>query len=119
MKSFTAWLSLFASSSTLICCAIPSLLVSLGMGASLAGFISTFPQLIWLSTYKNYIFLFSGVLLFMSFYLIYASRNEPCPIDPIQAKACMNGRKWSIRILVFSSALWIIGAFFAFIAPAL
>ena len=39
--------SLFTSFSTLICCALPALLVSIGAGATLAGIISNFPQLIF------------------------------------------------------------------------
>jgi hypothetical protein len=39
-------LSLFASSSTLICCAIPALLVSLGAGAALASLVAVFPQIV-------------------------------------------------------------------------
>ena len=34
---WSAWLSLLASGGTLVCCALPALLVSLGLGAALAG----------------------------------------------------------------------------------
>ena len=44
--------SLFASSSTLICCALPSLFVVLGAGASFASLLTIFPFLIVLSKYK-------------------------------------------------------------------
>ena len=40
-------ISLFSSFGTLICCALPALLVSLGAGAVLAGLITNFPQLIF------------------------------------------------------------------------
>jgi hypothetical protein len=36
---WTAWLSLAASGGTLVCCALPALLVSLGLGAALAGLV--------------------------------------------------------------------------------
>ena len=49
------FVSLFASSSTLICCALPAIFVALGAGASFASLVSTFPFLIVLSQYKIYI----------------------------------------------------------------
>ena len=44
--------SLFASSSTLICCALPALLVALGAGAALSSLVSAVPQLVVLSEHK-------------------------------------------------------------------
>lgn len=119
MKSFVTWLSLFASTGTLFCCALPSLLVALGMGATMAGLISNVPQIIWLSQYKTWIFAGSALMLSFASILQYQARFEPCPIDPAQAKACMSARKWSKGILIFSILIWTIGAFFAFLAPIL
>ena len=116
MKNKAAWLSLFASSSTLVCCVLPSLLVVLGMGATMAGLVSNFPQLIWLSQYKAYVFSFSGVLISLAAIMHYKARNEPCPIDPELAKTCKATRKWSFVILAISGGLWLTGAFFAFVA---
>ena len=45
-------ISLFTSFGTLICCALPALLVTIGSGAVLAGLISNVPQLLILSKYK-------------------------------------------------------------------
>ena len=42
-----------------------ALLVTLGMGASLAGLIGTFPSITLLSNYKEYIFIISGILIFL------------------------------------------------------
>ena len=39
-------LSLFASSGTLVCCALPALLVALGAGAALSSLVSVFPQVV-------------------------------------------------------------------------
>lgn len=118
MKSNLAnWLSLFASTGTLFCCALPSLLVAIGMGATMAGLVSAVPQLVWLSQYKALVFTLSGALTALAALLTYKNRNAPCPIDPIQAAACAKSRKWSIWVLSLSCSLWIIGAFFAFLAP--
>lgn len=118
-QRFSAWLSLFASTGTLFCCALPSLLVVLGMGASMAGLISTVPQLIWLSQYKAYVFALSGLMIFIAAIAHYRSRFDSCPTDPVLAKACTSSRHWSLIILLISAATWCLGAFFAFLAPLL
>jgi hypothetical protein len=107
--------SLFTSFSTLICCALPALLVSLGMGATLIGLVSSFPQLIWISENKNMVFLGSALMLILSSVMQYRARNQPCPLDPELARACTVGREWSKRITIFSIAIWFLGAGFAFI----
>ena len=78
-------ISLFSSFGTLICCALPALLVSLGAGAVLAGLITNLPQLLFLSKYKIYVFGIAGVLIIASGYMLWINRNAPCPIDPIEA----------------------------------
>ena len=118
MSKFGSWLSLFASTGTLFCCALPSLFVALGMGASLAGFVSAVPQVVWLSQYKGMVFGFSGGMLLVAGVLQYRARFEPCPIDKELARACMRSRAWSFWIYILSVSLWLIGAFFAFGATA-
>lgn len=111
------WLSLFASTGTLICCALPSLLVALGMGTIMVGLVSTIPQIIWLSKYKVWVFFISGVLIFISGIIQHYVKSMPCPLDKDLASTCMTSRKWSGRILISSGLLWFVGTFFAFIAP--
>ena len=112
----TPSLSLFTSLSTLICCALPTMLVAIGMGASMVSLISLFPWLIVLSRYKIQIFFVAGLLLLISFYLFWQSKNAPCPIDPIQARMCLKLRFTNLIILIISSTIFLIGFFFAFIA---
>ena len=109
-------ISLFSSFGTLICCALPALLVSLGAGAVLAGLITNFPQLIFLSKYKIYVFSIAGLLITISGYMLWVNRNAPCPIDPMAAKLCNRLRKLSIYIYFFSLIIFITGLFFAFFA---
>jgi len=116
---FAAWLSLFASTGTLLCCALPSLLVALGLGATMAGLVTAVPQLVWVSQYKGYVFAGSGLMLSLAAYMQYRARNAPCPIDAKQAAACATSRRWSKYILIFSIVIWATGAFFAFLAPLL
>ena len=56
LLTFFPSISLFTSFATLLCCALPALLVTLGMGASLAGLIGTFPSITFLSNYKIYFY---------------------------------------------------------------
>ena len=110
---WVSFFSLFTSMSTLICCALPALLVSIGLGATMVGLVSTFPQLIWLSENKLLVFSGSFVMLAISSYMQYRARFLPCPIDPNEARACTSARMWSKRITIFSIVVWIIGATFA------
>lgn len=112
-----AALSLFASASTLVCCAMPAMFVTLGAGATLAGLVTKFPQLVWLSEHKAWIFSIAGFLLLAGGILQWRARNAPCPIDPAQAKACLSLRRISRIIYFVSLALYVTGFFFAFVAP--
>jgi hypothetical protein len=112
-------LSLFASSSTLICCAIPALLVSLGAGAALASLVSVFPQIVWISEHKEVIFSISAFLMIVTGVIQWRNQKAPCPVDPKLRHACLKTRKMSLRIYLFSLALMVLGAWFAFIQPLL
>lgn len=109
------YFALFGSAGTLICCALPSLLVTLGLGASLSGLITTFPQITWISQYKGIVFTLSGVLILASGYLQYKAKDAPCPIDEKKRMACQSARRLSVGIWIVSALTWAVGAFFAFL----
>ena len=109
-------LSLFTSLGTLLCCALPALLVTLGMGAALAGFVGAFPWITGISTYKEWVFAAAGIMLVLSGIVQWRARHAPCPADPEKAKACMRLRKISWGILIFSVLIYLTGFFFAFLA---
>lgn len=110
-------LSLFASASTLVCCALPALLVSLGMGAVMAGLATNVPGLVWLSQHKLPVFGAAALLIALSGLMMMRARRLPCPVDPAQARLCARLRKTSWIIWSLSLAAFATGAFFAFIAP--
>jgi hypothetical protein len=110
-------LSLFASSSTLICCALPALLVALGAGAALSGLMGAFPQIVWLSEHKISLFITAGVLLAASGWLQWRNRYAPCPVDPALRDACLRTRKVSLRVYWVSVGIYLVGGFFAFVLP--
>lgn len=108
-----SFFSLFTSMSTLICCALPALLVSVGLGATMVGLVSAFPGLIWLSENKLLVFSGSFIMLAISAYMQYRARSLPCPVDPDAARACTQARAWSKNITLFSIIVWVIGFTFA------
>jgi len=112
-------LTIFSSFSTLVCCALPAALVSIGAGAALASVVATVPQLVWLPEHKIPLFAFAGLMLVLSGVSAYRNRNAPCPTDPVEAKSCMRLRRWSARTFYFSAAIYAIGFFFAFFAARL
>jgi hypothetical protein len=119
MKRTMAFLSLFTSLSTLLCCALPALFVVLGFGAAFAGLVGNVPQLIWLSEHKLWLFGMGAVLLLVGGGLQRRARAQACPIDSTLADVCATTRDWS-KITYFTSlGIYLVGAFFAFVAPAI
>lgn len=118
-KGLLPALALFGSFSTLLCCALPALLVFLGAGAALAGLVSTFPQLIWLSEHKAGLFIFAGIMLAAAGVSRYMTRHASCAADPAEARACLKLRRNSAGVFYFSLAMYGVGFFFAFVAQYL
>lgn len=116
-NSFISYLTLFSSAGTLVCCALPALFVSLGLGAVLAGVATKIPGLIWISEHKIEVFIFAAVMLAANGLWMWFNRNAPCPIDPDLRDACIKGRKFSVRVYAISVVIFLVGAFFAFVAP--
>lgn len=114
-KKLGTFLSLFGSMSTLICCALPALLVSIGAGATLVSLLGKFPEIIWVSEHKKGVFSFAALMLILSGFAQWNARSEPCPIDADQAKACMSARRNSRMIYFASLIIFLIGAGFAFV----
>ena len=109
------WLLLFASSTTLICCALPILLVSLGLGAVSAAFFANLPVLMSLAKYKAWMFGATGGLLALTAWLLFRP-GRACPADPELADHCENIRRWNIRFYWASVAVWLIGFGTAYLA---
>lgn len=113
----TSWLALFAGTSTLVCCALPALLVTLGAGAALASLVSVFPQIVWLSENSAWIFSGGALMLALGGAAQWQQRHAPCPLDPALRQACMTQRRRSARIYAVSVLLFVVGAWFAFVQP--
>ncbi|KVP75529.1 hypothetical protein WJ96_07435 [Burkholderia ubonensis] len=111
------WLALATSGSTLVCCALPALLVSLGAGAVLASLVSAVPALVWISKHHTLVFVTAGVMLLIGGAL--QARPAACPLDPKLAAACSRYKRISRVVYALSVVAYLIGAFFAFVLPAL
>lgn len=111
------WLALASSGTTLICCALPALFISLGAGAVLASLVSTFPALVWMSKHKALLFVGAGVMLAIGGWL--QRRPAACPADAKLAAACAANKRISRVVYIASLAIYLTGAFFAFGLPML
>jgi hypothetical protein len=111
--------TLLASSATLVCCVLPAVLVSLGAGAALVGLIGAFPQLVWLSEHKGWVFGIAGILLIAAGAMLWHARRLPCPIDPVAARSCTRLRRISAGLYWVALGSYVLGGSVAFVLPAL
>jgi mercuric ion transport protein len=117
--AFLSYLSLFTSFGTLLCCALPSLLVLLGLGATVASFLSAVPWLVTLSRHKNWVFFVSGILIVsnLGYTYVVAPRlrgtGAACPTDA--PEACEQASTLSRTVLWISVSLYAIGLFSAYL----
>ena len=102
------WLTLFASTGTLICCALPILLVALGFGSVVAAITSRYPLLFILSEYEGWMFGISAGLLGLTAWFIWG-RKAPCPTEPELAKFCERSRVINQRVFILAIFIWLIG----------
>ena len=109
-------LALFSSAGTLICCAVPALLVSLGMAAVVVSAVSTFPWLIPLTRHKAWLFLGAGMLIALNFYLVYRPKRQlVCEVEA-GPSGCEVAGKWNHIVLWLSAGFYAVGVFMAYLA---
>lgn len=107
------YLSLFTSFGTLLCCALPSLLVALGAGAVVASMVLALPWLATLSRHKEWLFLVAGVLIALNFGLVYRPRGKvACAVGG--GNVCEEASRLNKVILWISAGIYLIGIFMAY-----
>ncbi|MEY2777553.1 MAG: hypothetical protein RLY30_1651 [Pseudomonadota bacterium] len=111
--------TLLTSGGTLVCCAIPALLVMLGAGAALATLMRWVPQLSWLSDYKVEIYVAALVMLSLGGYAQWRARTAPCPVDPNLRDLCLRQRRQSAWIYLVSLGLTLVGGVVTWVLPSL
>jgi hypothetical protein len=102
------WLVLLTSSTTLICCALPILLVSIGAGALSAALFANLPFLVVMAKYKLWMFIASGLVLLLTGWLVFRP-NRTCPVDVELAKKCQQAVNWNQKIVLGSAIIWFVG----------
>src|SRR5580693_1399882 len=112
------YFSLFSSFSTLICCALPSVLVLLGMGTAVASLLSAAPWLVSLSRHKIWTFSSAGTLIAASFVMTYVvaprlRAGESCDAD--DPTTCGEVSRVSRFVLWGSALIWSGGFFVAYL----
>jgi mercuric ion transport protein len=118
-SSTMSYLSLFTSFGTLLCCALPSLLVLLGLGVTVASFLSAVPWLVTVSHHKQWVFAISGLLIGGNLLYVYAlaprlqAAGAACPSDA--PDGCNSASRFSRIVLWISLAIYAAGAFSAFV----
>lgn len=111
------YVSLFSSLGTLICCALPSLLVLFGLGATVASILSAAPWLVTLSRHRVWIFTAAGVLIGTNFVYVYAiaprlrHARGACAADDL---TCRTTTRFSQAVLWMSAGIYAVGALTAF-----
>ncbi|MBV1884139.1 MAG: hypothetical protein KUG82_21035 [Pseudomonadales bacterium] len=113
-KKALGWLALFASTGTLLCCALPILLVSVGMGAVVASLTSQFPVLVTLASYELWMFGGSALILGVAAWVLWKSPVS-CPADPVLVDRCKRAQTWNRRIFFLALAVWSVGFSAAFL----
>ena len=116
-SALLSYFSLFTSLSTLLCCALPSLLVLFGLGASVASTLSSMPWLVVLSRHKHWTFTVSGILIALSFvntyYIVPRIRAQQC--SPDNPTACEDASRLSKVLLWVSAAIYTVGFCVAYV----
>jgi len=112
------YFSLFSSFSTLLCCALPSVLVLLGLGTTVASLLSAAPWLVSLSRHKIWTFSIAGTLIAASFVMTYVVApklrgGEVCDAD--DPATCGEVSKVSRVVLWGSAVIWSGGFFVAYL----
>jgi len=112
------YLSLFSSAGTLLCCALPSLLVLFGLGATVASFFSAMPWVVTLSHHKDWVFVISGLLIAGNRAYVYAigpklrARGNACSLEA--PETCDTASRVSRIVLWLSVTLYFVGLFSAY-----
>ncbi len=107
-------LTLLTSTGTLVCCALPITLVTLGLGSAVVGLTGALPWLVTLSRHKAWVFAASALLLAVGGWMLYR-QGRSCPTDPTLGRLCRHLDRWNRRIYWASVAIWGIGFFAAYL----
>jgi mercuric ion transport protein len=113
-ESLLTFLALFTSISTIFCCALPIILVLLGMGVIFANLTTSFPLINSLAEQSFYLFISSFILLLISGYFVFI-KAQICPVKQKLATICNKSKKINKIIWWLSSIILLISFIFKYI----
>jgi mercuric ion transport protein len=93
---------------TLVCCALPIALVSLGAGSVVASLVSSVPWLVPLSRNKEWVFALSGLLLALNYWALFKAGGAACEPGGVCHPNHPVGR-WMRRVFWMSTVIYGIG----------
>lgn len=106
---------MFGSSATLICCALPASIAAVAGGSAIVSLISSFPVLITISKYKDWIFIVAGLLLIFNGIITFRPKGKvACSITG--GKGCEVAGKFQRLMFWTSATIYAIGVFVAYFA---
>ena len=106
-------LSLFTSTGTLLCCALPAAVATVAGGSAVIAMTSTMPLLIPLSRHKDWVFLAAVTLLVLhGIILFWPKGTVVCSID--SGEGCAVAGRYTKIMFQISAGIVATGAFFAY-----
>jgi len=112
-QRLVSFLSLFTSTGTLLCCALPAALAAVAGGAAVGTMLSALPWLIPLSRHKGVLFIVAGVLIAFNALLVLRPQGKvACSITG--GKGCEVAGGFSKAMLWISTGIYTIGVAFAY-----
>ncbi|MCL5045021.1 MAG: hypothetical protein M1336_07020 [Deltaproteobacteria bacterium] len=121
LAGLLSFMALFTSLGTLVCCALPLVLVVLGLGASAGVLFARAPWLVALSAHKVWTFSVTGALIAANFVYVYAlaprfkACGAGCAIDG--PDACAGASLLSRVVLWLSAGIYAVGFTTAYLLP--
>lgn len=109
------WAVLLTSLTTLLCCALPIVLVSLGFGAVWAAIYANFAVVGFIAQHKLWFFAGSAALIVLAAYALYRP-GRACPAEPALAEQCRRADRWNRRLVLASGVIWLTGFAAAYLA---
>ena len=115
----TGVLSLFTSTGTLLCCALPAALGAIAGGAAVSSMVSAFPWLVPLSRHKIWLFIGAGIMIVFTGFITYRPKGQvACSITG--GRGCEDASRFAKVMFWVSLSVYAIGAFMAYaIVPIL
>ncbi len=113
-KPYLKWLTLFITSGTLLCCALPILLVTLGFGALVASLNYNLPGLFFLAEHKIWTLTLAAFILLILAGVIWRP-NQHCPAEADLAAFCKKSKQLNKKIFWLSAMILFIGFFTSYL----